>query len=1135
MSFGYSAGDVITGANLTYRLIRIMAETKDALVEYLESMSKLCKGGTGDESAFPGVSKPWNTAQIDHHRQRQVQNIIPRLPPQDYTVGWICALPIELAAATAMLDCIHENLPIDPSDSNTYTLGNMGKHNVVVACLPIGGYGTNNAATVASNMNRSFRSICTRLMVGIGGGVPGKLDVRLGDVVVSKEVVQYDHGKTIQEGHFQRTGTLNKPPQALLTAVSKLEADYASKPSKVPSILSEMLARFPSMTKYTYPGSLYDRLFDGSYDHEQSMDNCENCDASRLVKRIVRSSTHPAIHYGVVASGNQVMKHGMTRDRLAKQLDVLCFEMEAAGLMDSFPCLVIRGICDYSDSHKNKQWQEYAAATAAAYAKELLSILSHSVSIAKGGESDGDRRKQLLDSLGFEEFDSRLLNIQESYSETCHWLLEHPCYLKWLDPAKAVENHGFLWIKGKPGAGKSTLMSFVYKEATKDKKRTVVSFFFNARGGELERSTTGMYRSLLYQLLKAVPGLLSVLDKPNNEDEIDTLRTIVDGGLWKVKMLQDLLRTAISRLDHHHVMLFIDAIDECNVDEVEEIVEHLQTLGACAVSNRSRFNICISSRHYPHIDIEYGQELVLEHEDGHTRDIATYIHSKLKVGKGKTSDEIKDRMRVRAHGVFMWVVLVVSILNKEYRGGRVFAVKKRLDTIPGKLVDLFKEILSRDQENMQDLQLYIQWIFFARQEVTPDDMQKFVTSSSKGLAETTETTSVQFIHESVREFFLKDGLPGLWPNLISEFQSFSHSQLQQCCYTYIKLDVLGPVPSHIPDDNTSLRALRKFEKSVCKRLPFIRYATQNLLYHADLAAHDVPQGAFLKQFDLKAWTKLDNLFKRTYDLNSPTATLVYVLAENNLPNLIEAARHLGERFHARGEYYKYPLFAALCKWNQGAVRALLQQDEYIAKGYGIPHGDGQTPLGWAMRNNDLSLVKLFIMSKEFDINMGDRGDDAPLLWAIKRGHDSVVELLLATKGVDVNVQDHRNQTAIFEAARAQKEAMVLLLLAAGADVKVRDWSGRTPLSWAIEFGSEAIIKLLLSAEGVDIESRDRLGWTPFFWAAVRRRWGIAMLLLRAGANADPEDNHGWTPFSWVAAHNDVAALLAPQGQLDAGM
>src|SRR5689334_15530237 len=82
------------------------------------------------------------------------------------------------------------------------------------------------------------------------------------------------------------------------------------------------------------------------------------------------------VHYGTIASGNQVVRDGVKRDNLSSKLGgVLCFEMEAAGLMNNVPCLVIRGICDYADSHKNKMWQPYAAATAATYAKELLSII----------------------------------------------------------------------------------------------------------------------------------------------------------------------------------------------------------------------------------------------------------------------------------------------------------------------------------------------------------------------------------------------------------------------------------------------------------------------------------------------------------------------------------------------------------------------------------------------------------------------------------------------------------------------------------------------------------------------------------------------------------------------------------------
>jgi len=303
-----------------------------------------------------------------------------KLGLDDYTIGWICALPCEMAASRAMLDELHDNLDQRRNDSNNYIFGSVRAHNIVIACLPSGVYGTTSAATVAIQMLASFPSIRFGIMVGIGGGVPGgDADIRLGDVVVSKPtgtsggVVQYDFGKTIQGGDFVRIGSLNKPPLSLLTGVSNLEAGHILGLSKIPLHLSEMIARYPSLkAKFTYNGQSHDRLFRSDYEHPHSETTCENCDASRAIERPLREGTDPVIHYGTIASGNQVMKHGATRDRLQRELGILCFEMEAAGLMDSFPCLVVRGICDYADSHKNKLWQEYAAATAAAYAKELV-------------------------------------------------------------------------------------------------------------------------------------------------------------------------------------------------------------------------------------------------------------------------------------------------------------------------------------------------------------------------------------------------------------------------------------------------------------------------------------------------------------------------------------------------------------------------------------------------------------------------------------------------------------------------------------------------------------------------------------------------------------------------------------------
>lgn len=311
-------------------------------------------------------------------RHKAVDNYIHSDPikfrHEDYTVAWICALPVEMAAARAMLDNIHEGLIGAPEDSNAYILGNIGPHNIVIACLPSSYYGTNNAATVSSDMKRSFPSIDIRLMVGIGGGAPGKLDLRLGDIVVGSRVMQSDLGKITGDGQIERTIIQRIPPSKLLTNISKLRAIHESTPSRVSSILKDMHQRNPTMTKYAHPSS-QDLLFRADYHHNLSdAFSCDECDASKLIHRLPRTSPDPKIHYGAIASSNQVMRHGLTRDKIARDLDVVCFEMEAAGLAD-FPCLVIRGICDYSDSHKNKQWQEYAAAAAAAYAKEFLEAI----------------------------------------------------------------------------------------------------------------------------------------------------------------------------------------------------------------------------------------------------------------------------------------------------------------------------------------------------------------------------------------------------------------------------------------------------------------------------------------------------------------------------------------------------------------------------------------------------------------------------------------------------------------------------------------------------------------------------------------------------------------------------------------
>lgn len=291
----------------------------------------------------------------------------------------------ERVAAEAFLDENDHELPKfrSPHDNNSYKLGKIGGHMVVIAVLPDGEYGTSSAACVARDLLHTFPNVRIGLMVGIGGGAPSNNhDIRLGDIVVGatrggkSSVLQYDFGKAIQNQSLEMTGFMNQAPSILRTAIAGLRARHEIDGHSIQEAIEQALAKKPRLRKkYKLPGHENDRLYQSHIIYQDG--SCpEHCgdDGTVLVTRPPRDDEDddPTIHYGVIASADKLMKDASIRDRLARDHVVLCFEMEAAGLMNHFPCLIIRGICDYSDTHKNDQWQGYAAMVATAYAKELL-------------------------------------------------------------------------------------------------------------------------------------------------------------------------------------------------------------------------------------------------------------------------------------------------------------------------------------------------------------------------------------------------------------------------------------------------------------------------------------------------------------------------------------------------------------------------------------------------------------------------------------------------------------------------------------------------------------------------------------------------------------------------------------------
>jgi nucleoside phosphorylase len=306
--------------------------------------------------------------------------------PSLYTVGWICAISTEYTAARQFLDEEHDRPDhVAPNDSNDYTLGKMAGHNVVIAVLPDGEYDLSSATAVAKDMLNSFPAIRIGLLVGIGGGAPSsKNNIRLGDIVVSSPqantggVYQYDYGKTIQEQIFQQTGFLNLPPTVVRTAVAGLRSKYEEGHDIEERIVTALQKKPRLLNKYSRPPHTSDLLFKSDVVHPVGEGDCDELcgtQPSDIIQRCERKDDedNPAIHYGVIASANQLMKDATIRDTLAKEKGIMCFETVAAGLMNRFPCLVVRGICDYSDSHRNKRWQGYAAMVAAAYSRDLLS------------------------------------------------------------------------------------------------------------------------------------------------------------------------------------------------------------------------------------------------------------------------------------------------------------------------------------------------------------------------------------------------------------------------------------------------------------------------------------------------------------------------------------------------------------------------------------------------------------------------------------------------------------------------------------------------------------------------------------------------------------------------------------------
>ena len=1172
--------------------------------------------------------------------------------PWDFHLGWICAINIEYIAARNILDEEYEPL----EEAKSFVLGRISGHDVVISCLPAGQYGTNAAAALAAEMKAVFPNIHAGLVVGVAGGVPTTdADIRLGHVVISlpqganNGVVQYDFIKAVN-GEQQPNISLNAPPVALLKAVAALRSD----PNANTKIHAQM-ATFRHLKQFQRPTDP-DVLFKSDYLHIGGA-SCAQClvDEGKIITRDQERYGEFALHYGLVGSGNSLVKDAALRDSLSHQYGgINCFETEAAGAMHVFPCLVVRGICDYADSHKNKKWQPYAAAVAASCTKHLLSLLPsrHSSNKSRGerdaseslvqsnpddlDETEGrehdsldksgrcqheldlsrhvlkrkascdasrdevtatksgrqpflqthpslDENKRYMKSLGFDRMGFRYYAIDSAHPETCSWLPLEREFQEWLTDEKLPEHHGFLWIKGNPGTGKSTIMKYLLGAIPKVQFRqspvdtVVLKFFFNARGADMEKNTVGMYRSLLFDLLTQLPDLQRIFAlRPPGVSR-------GDGYVWDTKTLQELFQLALGMVGTQSIICLVDALDECDVKQAREMVEFFESLGDLAVDSQLLFRTCFSSRHYPHITLGHGLEVTLEHQEGHDVDIEKFINSKLRIPRNKLGNEIRQEVAHKSCGIFLWVVLVVRILNEDSDNGDIPRLKKRLGELPAGLHELFQDMLSRDTRNMDNFRLCLQWLLFATQPLTPEELyyairagnavdlvtpwdpeeidmssiRLFLISSSKGLAEFAESeweTTVQLIHESVRDYLLKEN--GIQTLIGSDknFEGNSHQRLRDCCQTYISkyflqlrsLEEYSSIPGNSMDPHQSLNEKFNF--------PFIKYAAQNLLTHANLAAaHGLAQDEFVDTFPLQDWTGLSNFLERDdfppYTYYPP---LLYILANEKAACLIIIALKNGQRIdmHTK-ERYHIPLISALASGDKDTIDAFVNpiepydalNDPSLALHTKLVRTllteeldvlGGMTILHWAVKRENSELCRTLLeVTREANLNIS--GLAQTITYAIRESPDEVVNVLLQSGKVDTEYQTllptlHLHDVVYYGLGKFVKD-----LLDRGADVNAHSGRYGSPLQVACERGNRAVVKLLL-ANGAEVNAEGGVYGSPLRAACWRGDRTVVELLLANGAEVNAKSGQYGSPLRaacWRGDRAVVELLLANGAEVNA--
>ncbi|KAJ4247843.1 hypothetical protein NW762_013052 [Fusarium torreyae] len=714
----------------------------------------------------------------------------PKRPPRpktrdDFEIAIICALTLEADAVIALFDH-HWDEDDQPSfgktrgDPNAYSTGVMGRHNVVLAHLP--GMGKVAAGNIAAFCRMSFPNINLALVAGICGGAPlyDKGQILLGDVIISTGVVQYDFGRQFPD-KFEMKDTLSeslgRPNLEIRNLLAKLTT--ARQIDRLQTACGSYLDLLCHDTRrpVNYPGRANDNLFPADYRHKHQNSpvciTCASChgDADPVCHEAIKAGCDalgcdlkqrlprhaeavdkpcPTVHFGTFASGDTVMKSGRDRDQLTLKNKVIGFEMESVGVWEVFPCVVIKSVCDYADSHKNKDWQSYAAASAAACTKAFLEYWD---SAAQDLQAEAEAKKlqeRLLESLRFPEMNERRNTIASETPSTFKWIFDessedsedfddsddsddyddsrqHPyrphgetsdkdssdddddeedsvpwrrerdwdSFEQWL-----ASDQKIYWISGKPGSGKRTLMKFLlsnpktleslgrWREGT-----VILSHFFWKPGSAMQQSYKGFLCSIVCQLLAKDTNFFDLF-----RDMIGTTHRASPSD-WDQRELCKVLYE-YRQQSSQPVCVFIDALDEAAPGQ--DTLDLLQFVKALVSKN---IKICVSSRPERLFQLQFEGHPHLRMHELTATDIEEYSETALRTStmlkpKGINIRDLARQVATMADGIFLWAVLVTqSLIRGIYNGDSEDEIDERLNSSPKGLMNLYRDIMLRTSED----------------------------------------------------------------------------------------------------------------------------------------------------------------------------------------------------------------------------------------------------------------------------------------------------------------------------------------------------------------------------------------------------------------------------------------------------